>query len=284
MKKTAIIMDSTGYLTSDIIKEYDIRVVTLNVNIGDETFQEIDLTNRSFFGKLEKISGSSTTSQPAVGAFLETYKSVLSEGYDEIISIHLSQKISGTYASAVMAKDLLENANIHIFDSGSSALGLGLLTWAAADWAREGFNAQEILGKLDTLRPLCELYFIVDTLEFLHRGGRIGGASALFGTLLQIKPILYFNSEGIIDVFEKVRSKNRALQRTYKELERALSSNKPHRIAVIHVGAETEAISIAEELSQKYQGQDIRIFEAGPVIATHVGPGALGLAFHPWPH
>ncbi|HHY25234.1 MAG TPA: DegV family protein [Desulfitobacterium dehalogenans] len=284
MKKTAIIMDSTGYLTSDIIKEYDIRVVTLNVNIGDETFQEIDLTNRSFFGKLEKISGSSTTSQPAVGAFLETYKSVLSEGYDEIISIHLSQKISGTYASAVMAKDLLENANIHIFDSGSSALGLGLLTWAAADWAREGFNAQEILGKLDTLRPLCELYFIVDTLEFLHRGGRIGGASALFGTLLQIKPILYFNSEGIIDVFEKVRSKNRALQRAYKELERALSSNKPHRIAVIHVGAETEAISIAEELSQKYQGQDIRIFEAGPVIATHVGPGALGLAFHPWPY
>ena len=284
MKKTAIIMDSTGYLTSDIIEEHDIRVVTLNVNIGDETFPEIDLTNRDFFAKLEQLSGSSTTSQPSVGAFIEVYKAVLAEGYDEIISIHLSEKISGTYASAIMAKDLLENPHIHIFDSGSSALGLGLLTWAAADWAGEGLDAQEILGKLETLRPLCELYFIVDTLEYLHRGGRIGGASALFGTLLQIKPILYFNTEGIIDVFDKVRSKNRALQRVYKELERALASQKPHRIAVMHVGAEAEAVSIAEELSQKYQGQDIRIFEAGPVIATHVGPGAVGLVFHPWPH
>ena len=104
MKKTAIIMDSTGYLTNDIIEEHDIRVVTLNVNIGDETFPEIDLTNRDFFGKLEQLSGSSTTSQPSVGAFLEVYKAVLAEGYEEIISIHLSEKISGTYASAIWPK------------------------------------------------------------------------------------------------------------------------------------------------------------------------------------
>lgn len=284
MKKTAIVMDSTGYLTPEIIKPYDIRIVTLNVNIGDETIQEIDLSNSVFFKKLENISGASTTSQPSPGAFLEVYKSVLAEGYEEVVSIHLSQKISGTYSSAMMAKEMLGNANIHIFDSGSSAAGLGLLTWAAADWAKEGLSAQEIIIKLGSLKPHCELYFIVDTLEYLHRGGRIGGASALFGTLLQIKPILYFNKEGIIDVYEKVRSKNRALQRVYTELDRALSSKKRHRIAVIHVGAYAEATSISKELSQKYPGQDIRIFEAGPVIATHVGPGALGLAFLPWPY
>lgn len=277
-------MDSTGYLTSDIVKEHDIRVVTLNVNIGDETFPEIDLSNEDFFEKLRSISGSSTTSQPSVGAFMEAYKGVLAEGYEEIVSIHLSQMISGTYSSATMAKDLLGNANIHIFDSGSSALSLGLLTWAAAEFAKDGLSAQEIIEKLELLKPQCELYFIVDTLEYLHRGGRIGGASAIFGTLLQIKPILFFNREGIIDVFEKVRSKNRAIQRVYKELDRALESKKPHRIAVIHVGAQQEAAEIAKELAQKYPNQDIRIFEAGPVIATHVGPGAIGLSFHPWPY
>ncbi|MEL1135966.1 DegV family protein [Desulfitobacterium sp. THU1] len=284
MRKTAIIMDSTGYLTSDIINDYNIRVVTLNVNIGDETFKEIELSNSVFFTKLENISGSSTTSQPSVGSFMEAYQAALADGYEEIISIHLSQKISGTYSSAMMAKDLLENANIHIFDSESSALGLGLLAWAAADWAREGLNAQEILSRLPALRSQCELFFIVDTLEYLHRGGRIGGASALFGTLLQIKPILYFNEEGIIDVFEKVRSKNKALLRVYAELDRAMSSKENYRIAVIHVGAPSEAAVMAKDLKEKFPGQDVRIFEAGPVIATHVGPGALGLAFHPWPN
>lgn len=284
MSKTAIIMDSTGYLSLDIINAYNIRIVTLSVNIGGETFPEIALTNAEFFEKLERINGTSTTSQPSVGAFAETYKEVLDQGFEEIVSLHLSEKISGTYASATMAKEMLGNPNIHVFDSGSSALGLGLLAWAAADWAKEGLSAQEIITKLKFLKADCDLFFIVDTLEYLHRGGRIGGASALFGTLLQIKPILYFNEEGIIDVFDKVRSKNRALQRVYKELDQALASGKPHRIAVMHVRALQEAKEIAEELKQKYPGQDIRIFEAGPVIATHVGPGALGLAYHPWPY
>jgi len=277
-------MDSTGYLSLDIINAYNIRIVTLSVNIGGETFPEIALTNAEFFEKLERINGTSTTSQPSVGAFAETYKEVLDQGFEEIVSLHLSEKISGTYASATMAKEMLGNPNIHVFDSGSSALGLGLLAWAAADWAKEGLSAQEIITKLKFLKADCDLFFIVDTLEYLHRGGRIGGASALFGTLLQIKPILYFNEEGIIDVFDKVRSKNRALQRVYKELDQALASGKPHRIAVMHVRALQEAKEIAEELKQKYPGQDIRIFEAGPVIATHVGPGALGLAYHPWPY
>ncbi len=275
-------MDSTGYLSSDLINDYGIKIISLSVNIGNETYKEVDLTIPDFFAMLKRISGSSTTSQPSVGSFVELYKEALAEGYDEIISIHLSEKISGTYTTAVMAKELMGMDNIHIFDSGSSALGLGLLGWAASDWAREGLSASEIITKLSQLKSTTELYFIVDTLEYLHRGGRIGGASALFGTLLQIKPILYFNNEGIIDVFEKVRSKNKAIQRVYSELERALSSDKPYRIAVIHVGAEEEGKNIEKELRVKYPGHEIRIFEAGPVIATHVGPGALGLAFHPW--
>ena len=283
MRKTAIVMDSTGYLTPDILTKYDIRIVTLNVNVGDETFPEIELTNKDLFKKLSKISGTSTTSQPSVGAFLEVYRALFSDGYEEIVSIHLSQKISGTFSSALMAKDLMPNAHIEVFDSGSAASGLGLLTWAAGEWAEQGLTAAEILNRLLILKEKTELYFMVDTLEYLQRGGRIGGAAALFGTLLQIKPILYINSEGVIDVFDKVRSKGRAWQRALSELKRALTSGRPHRIAVIHVGVPEEAEGIAEELRREYPGHDIRVCEAGPVIATHVGPGTLGLSFHPWP-
>jgi DegV family protein with EDD domain len=283
MRKTAIVMDSTGYLTPDIIDEYDIRIVSLNVNIGEETFPEIQLTNRDLFTKLKKISGTSTTSQPSVGAFLEVYQTLIQSGYEEIVSIHLSQKISGTFSSAQMAKDLMPEANIVIFDSGSAATGLGLLTWAAAEWANLGLTAAEIKTRLETLKEKTELYFTVDTLEYLQRGGRIGGAAALFGTLLQIKPILYINSDGVIDVFDKVRSKGRAWQRTLSELKRALASGKPHRIGVIHVEVPEEAKTIVEELKRDYPGNEIQVYEAGPVIATHVGPGTLGLSFHPWP-
>lgn len=282
LRKTAIVMDSTGYLSTQILKDYDIRVISLNVTVGEETFSEVELSNEDFFKKLSKISGSSTTSQPSVGAFAEVFHALHSEGYDEILSIHLSEKISGTISAAQMAKELLPELPIFVFDSGSAASGLGLLAWAAADWANQGLSASEIIDRLKELKETTELYFVVDTLEYLHRGGRIGGASALFGTLLQIKPILYFNSEGMIDVFDKVRSKGRAWQRAYSELERALSTGKPHRIAVIHVGEPVEALRIAEDLRQNYLSSDVLVFEAGPVIATHVGPGTLGLAFHPW--
>lgn len=283
MRKTAIVMDSTGYLSPDIVEKYDIRIVSLNVNVGEETLPEIELTNNDLFRKLSKISGTSTTSQPSVGAFLEVYQSLISDGYEEIVSIHLSQKISGTFSAALMARDIMQNTNIEIFDSGSAALGLGLLTWAAGEWADQGLSTTEIMSRLEILKEQTELYFMVVTLEYLQRGGRIGGAAALLGTLLQIKPILYINSEGVIDVFDKVRSKGRAWQRALSELQRALALGMSHRIAVIHVGAVEEAETIAEELRRDYPGHDIRVFEAGPVIATHVGPGALGLAFHPWP-
>lgn len=279
LRKTAVVMDSTGYLTQNILSESDITIVPLNVTIKDESFAETELTIDNFFLKLGK--GTSTTSQPSVGTFHQTYQNLIQSGYEEIISIHLSQKISGTLTAAQMARDLIQDVSIRIFDSGSSALGLGLLAWAASEWADKGLNASEIFDQLSILKEKTELYFIVDTLEYLQRGGRIGGASALFGTLLQIKPILYFNKSGEIDVFDKVRTKSKAWQRVFLELERALSSGVSYRIAVMHVGLPEEANEIAKELKNKYSQHQIHVFEAGPVIATHVGPGATGLAFHP---
>lgn len=283
MRKTAIVMDSTGYLTRDIVKQFDINIVPLNVTVGEETFPETEITNETFFEKLNKISGFSRTSQPSVGAFLEVYERLFANGAEEIISIHLSRALSGTLVSAQMARDLASNKNIHLFDSEAAALPLGLLAWAAAEWANAGMGAVAILDKLAKLKKETKLFFILETLENLHRGGRIGGAAALIGTLLQIKPILYFNERGEIDVFDKVRSQGRAWERVRRELDSALASDGSFRICVIHVSARELAENISRELREAYPQQDIRIFEAGPVIATHVGPGAFGLAFQPWP-
>lgn len=276
-------MDSTGYLPKDILEKFNIYIVPLNVNIGDETFLETELTNQIYFEKLSHISGLSTTSQPSVGTFLEVYENLFSKGIVDIVSVHISSTISGTLHSAQMAKDLASSPNIHIFDSKSSALGLGALAWAAAEWVQQGLSASEIMDRLLILRQQTEFYFIVNTLDNLRKGGRIGGAAALVGTLLQIKPILYFNKSANIDVFDKVRSRSRAWQRVLDELIRALSTGKRYRIYVMHVNIPTEGITLLNELQVRFPEHEVRLFEAGPVIATHVGTGAFGLTFHPWP-
>lgn len=283
MRKVGIVLDSTGYLPKDILEQFQIRVVPLNVNIGDEIFFETELSNELYFQKLKEISGLPTTSQPSVGAFLKVYESLFSEGIQDIISIHISSTISGTIHSAQMAKEIASSQNIHLFDSGSSALGLGALAWAAAEWAEQGWSALQIMSQLDNLKQQTELYFIVDTLEYLRKGGRIGGAAALIGNILQIKPILYFNQHAKIDVFDKVRSRARALQRVLDELDRALSSGKRYRIFVMHVNIPEEGATLFNELKARYPEHEVYLFEIGAVIATHVGPGAYGLAFHPWP-
>jgi len=283
LRKIGIVMDSTGYLPKDILEQFQIRVVPLTVTIGNETFYENELSNVVYFEKLSHISGLSTTSQPSIGAFLETYEAMFSEGVEDIVSLHISSAISGTYHSAQMAKYLASSPNIHVFDSSSSALGLGVLAWAAAEWANQGLSALRIMAQLHDLKQQTELYFIVNTLENLRKGGRIGGAAALVGTLLQIKPILYFNQKAQIDVFDKVRSRSRAWQRVLEELNRALATGKRYRICVMHVNIPEEGALLLNELKARYPEHEVRLFEAGAVIATHVGPGAFGLTFHPWP-
>ncbi|MDQ7094935.1 DegV family protein [Desulfosporosinus sp. PR] len=283
MRKIGIVMDSTGYLTRDILQQFQILVVSLAVTVGTETYPETELSNKQYFEKLKRINGLSTTSQPSVGAFLEAYESLFSQGVEEIISLHLSSSISGTLRSAQMAINLALDKKIYSFDSQSSALGLGVLAWAAAEWAEQGLSASEIMANLKILKEQTELYFVVNTLENLRKGGRIGGAAALLGTLLQIKPILYFNQQGEIDVFDKVRSRPRAWQRVLEMLTRAISSGKRFRICVMHVNIPDEGEALLRELKSRFPEHDIRLFEAGAVIATHVGTGAFGLVFHPWP-
>lgn len=284
MKKIGVVMDSTGYLNQDILEQYQIRVVSLDVNFENETFMETELPNPVFFEKLNRMTSLPTTSQPSVGTFLAVYEALFAEGVEDILSIHISSGISGTVLTAQMAKELTTRPqNIHIVDSGSSALGLGLLAWAAAEWSEQAMNVLQIIEQLQHLKRQIELYFIVDTLENLRKGGRIGGAAALVGSLLQIKPILYFNQQSYIDVFDKVRSRSRAWQRVLVELKRALDSGKRYRICMMHVNIPEEAENFLSELKEEFPGHEFHLCEGGAVIATHVGHGAFGVAFHPWP-
>lgn len=284
MKKVGIVMDSTGYLPRDILEQYQIRVVSLNVNFAEETIPETELTIPVYLEKAKHLPGLPTTSQPSVGTFLEAYNSLFAEGFEEIISMHLSAGISGTIHAAEMAREMVSGPKIHIYDSESSALGLGLLAWAAAEWAAErDWSAAQIMDRLPRLKQQMELYFVVDTLENLRKGGRIGGATALVGSLLQIKPILYFNRQAYIDVFDKVRSRGKAWQRVLEELNRALTSGKRYRVCIMHLDMPEEGNKLLQEMQERLPEHEIRLVEAGAVIATHLGRGAFGLAFHPWP-
>ena len=281
MVRTAVVMDSTGYLTPDILTKCQIHIIPLTVTIDAQTYPETDLSNTDFLAKIAATSVLSVTSQPSVGAFLELYEGLFAAGYQEIVSIHLSQKISGTVRSAEMAKSMASRPDIHVFDSGSAALGLGLLAWTAGEWALDGASGGEIIKRLVILREQTRLFFIVDSLENLRLGCRIGGAAALLGTLLQIKPILHFNTEYEIDVFDKVRSKGRAWQKVLEELEETARGGGLYRICVQHVNIPAEGERLLAEVKERFPGHDVRLFEAGPVIATHVGSGAFGLAFQP---
>lgn len=283
-KNVAIVMDSTGYLTSDLVDQLNITVIPLTVTIGKENFPENELSNSALFAKMDSVHAFPTTSQPSVGSFLKTYQTLAPAETDEIVSIHLSKAISGTLETAQMVKDQLGNPNIYIFDSGASALGLGILVWAAAEWARQGLSAPAIIKNLASLKERMEIYFLVDNLDYLHRGGRIGGASHLFGSLLNVKPILYFNEKGEIDAFAKIRSKAKAWERILQELKRALADKQCYRLCAMHVHKPEEGERILAELKAAFPGHEIRLFECGPVIASHVGPGALGLVFAPWPY
>ncbi|KLU58906.1 DegV domain-containing protein [Peptococcaceae bacterium CEB3] len=283
LRKTAVVMDSTGYLTQDILEKFQIRVVPLNVTIGEETFAETEISTLDFLSKLRRSSAFPTTSQPSVGDFLRVYEDLFAAGAESIVSLHLSEGLSGTVVAARMARDLATKHDVHVLDSGTGALAFGLLAWAAAEWAEAEVPVQRIVERLQELKRETRLYFILETLENLRRGGRIGGGAALVGTLLQIKPILYVNEKGQIDVFAKVRSRTKAWQRVQDELAKDLASGRPYRICVQHVGSPDLGEKIAYELRREYPEQEIRVFGAGPVIATHVGQGAFGLAYLPWP-
>lgn len=279
MKKIRIVTDSTCYLPSEILGEYpELSVVPLYVSFGDKSFKEgADLKTEEFFKKLKETKTLPTSSQPSVGDFLEVYKPLLEEG-SEIVSIHISSKLSGTVDSAQQAAQIL-GGGIEVIDSLLTGMGLGFMVIEALRRARSGATKEEIISRVLEVREGITVIFVVDTLEYLHKGGRIGGAQALLGTLLKVKPILFLK-DGRIDVLEKVRTQAAARARMISILKeiREETPGAKMKIAIHEAEAFEEAKEVLQRLNEELKPEEIFISPLGPVLGTHTGPGLLGFA------
>lgn len=278
--KIAIVTDSTAYLPKDVRERLGIRMIPLSVIFGNETYrEEIDMTADEFFVKIKQNPKLPTTSQPSVSEFVDLFTAIREEGYDAAISIHLSSGISGTYQGAVTAGTMVDGLRVYAYDSEISCMAQGFYAIEAAEMAKAGKTPEEILARLDEMKRTLRAYFMVDDLSHLQRGGRLTGAQAFIGGLLQIKPLLRFENKVIVP-FEKIRTRKKAVQRIEELFDEDADKGVPLKAAIIHANQPDEASRWRDELAARYPHVEFWISYFGPVIATHVGEGALGLTWY----
>ncbi|TFE31851.1 DegV family protein [Cohnella luojiensis] len=282
MASIVLVTDSTADIPLQVREKLGISMVPLKVNFGDESYLDnITLQPAQFYEKLASFGGLATSSQPSPSDFYDVYKRLTDEGHS-VISIQLSGAMSGTYQSATIAKSMLEeDADVTVIDSKSASYGYGLLVVTAAEMAQAGASKEDIIAEVHRLRQELRLYFLVDTLEYLKKGGRIGKASAVLGSLLNIKPILSIDKEGIVFPFDKVRGQKRAMARIAEVLEADLK-DRPVKLTIAVTPGHIAGVSeLAELLKQHLNVQHYQETEIGPVIGTHAGPGTIGLFVTP---
>lgn len=274
-RKVAVVMDSTANLSPELLAKNDLETIPLNLIWGGESYRDgIDITTDEFYERLANSSEMPTTSQPSVGDFHELYTRV-AETADSIVCVTLSSDLSGTYASAVGAAELMEDFPIEVIDSRSVSVGHGFIAIAAAQAAKAGDDFQVVAQAARDLVPKMDVFFVVDTLEYLHRGGRIGGASFMIGSALSIKPVLQVN-DGLIDSMARVRTKKKALNYLADlAVERYQGHNNIH-LAVVDAVAPDEARLLGEELQKRLDPVELVYAELSPVVGTHGGPGTVG--------
>ena len=276
-RSVAIVTDSTADLPSQLVKARAITVVPLTLHFeGRSLLDGVDIRPSEFYRKLPNATTHPTTSQPSAGRFAETYAQLLADHAD-VVSIHISEKLSGTYASAVQGAQMTDPKRVHVIDSQLVSMSLGLVTLAATEMAARGASAEAVTEKVTGMRELVQTYFSVATLEFLRRGGRIGRASALLGSVLQVKPVLCIR-DGLVTPLERVRTFDRALNRIV-ELTREVDRGKGLCVIVGHGDAEADAERVARELEPV--AETLMIQPLGPVVGAHAGPGVVGVGCYP---
>jgi DegV family protein with EDD domain len=280
MSKVAIVTDSTAYLPDNLLKEYSIAVTPQILIWGNETFQDgVDIQPNDFYRKLETAKIMPTTSQVAVMTMKMTFERLLETGFD-VLGIFISAKLSGTMQSATQAKEMLPKASakIVVLDSNTTAMAMGFHVLAAARAAQAGANLAECRKLAEEAQKHTGVYFVVDTLEFLRRGGRIGGAQAMLGSALNLKPLLELR-EGRIESVEKVRTKRKAVNRMIDLVVEQVAGRTPVRLATLHANAEDEAKSALETAAARLNPVEQILASVSPVIGSHAGPGTVGLAY-----
>ena len=278
--KVAIVTDSTAYLPEECLKQYNISVTPLSVVWGEQDYLDgVDILPSEFYNRLANSKVLPTTSQVTPAAMQEMFQSLLDQGYD-VLGIFLSSKISGTIQSAMQACDMIPGAaqRVAIFDSLSTTMALGWPVLTAARAAQAGESLAECQKVAENARDHSGVLFIVETLEFLRRGGRIGGAQAFLGTVLNIKPVLEMR-DGKIEAVEKVRTKQKAIQRVVDVVAERVKGKAPIRLAVTHANAEADASLLLESARTELDPIETYCVPLSPVIGTHAGPGTVALNY-----
>lgn len=275
MSKIKIVTDSTAYITKEYAERENITIVPLNYVFGEETGKdpfpgEFD----EFYNKLENTKLFPSTSQPAVGEFLDAFNKAFSKGYDEIIAILLSSKLSGTFNSAMLAKDMLEYKKITIIDSLTTVSNMKFLVEDAVEMVKQGKTSDDIEIYLNTKKTNINIYLTTDTLEYLRRGGRLSTVQATLGNLLNIKPIIELK-DGELKLLEKLRGRNKVISAIIDRIP-----SNVNKIGICHVLNKEDAEKIKDLLKEKFPNAIIIIDELGPVIGSHLGPKGIGVCFY----
>lgn len=280
MSKIALVTDSTAYIPVEYLKQYNISVAPQVLIWDGETFEDgVTIYPQEFYARLQTAAVMPTTSQVPIVVMQNIFQSLVERDY-EPLGIFISSKLSGTLQSAIQAKELMGGAGekVHLVDSLSTSMALGFQVLAAARAAEAGASLADILKAAESAHERSGVYFAVDTLEFLHRGGRIGGAQKFFGTMLNLKPILAVQN-GRVEGLERIRTKGKAHERMLELVAEQVKGKPNLRLAAIHANAGEEAKVLLERAAKELNPAETVFTEVSPVIGCHAGPGTVGLAY-----
>lgn len=278
MPEVAVVTDSGANLPVEVARRYDIRIVPLWLRVGGKLYRdEVEISADEFYRQLSEGKLQASTSQPSVGEFLEIYRG-LTEHARSIISIHLPKKLSGTFSSAYAAAHQLYSASIEIIDSGSGSMGQGFITLEAAKLAAQGANLPQILAKVERIIPKVNLYAMLDSLEYILRGGRLSLAAHLAKPILQMKSVISLR-QGSIRLLGFSRSRSKGIDRMLSSMAEEVGRGAIH-VAILHANALEAAQRLRQAVIERFNCLELYITTLTPVLGTHGGPGVLGLAFY----
>ena len=280
MSNVAVVTDSTTYLPADLVRQHSISIAPQVLIWGEQTYKDgVDITSEEFFTRLKTTKVMPTTSQVAVISFQEIFQDLVNKNF-EVLAILVSSRLSGTIQSASQARDMLGLARdkVHIVDSQSVAMALGFQALAVARAIEDGASLNDAIALAERSHESTGVFFAVDTLEFLHRGGRIGSAQRFLGTMLNMKPILAIQ-DGRVEGIERIRTKSKAHDRVLELVLEKTKGKSPIRLATLHANAAEDAKALLARAEQELKPIESILTEVSPTVGTHAGPGTVGLAF-----
>ena len=280
MSKIAVVTDSTTYMPPELVKKHNISVAPQVLIWGDQTYKDgVEMQSGEFFTRLKTTKVMPTTSQVAVISFQEIFQDLVDKGY-EVLALLVSSKLSGTVQSALQARDMMGSARdkVNVVDSQSVAMALGFQALAVARAIEAGASLKEAIALAEKSHEYTGVFFAVDTLEFLHRGGRIGGAQRFIGSALNLKPILAIQ-DGRVEGIERIRTKSKAQDRVLELCIEKVNRRSPVRLATLHANAAEDARALLTRAEQALDPVESIFTEVSPTVGTHAGPGTVGLAF-----